>query len=89
MTRDFSDDIYEKGFDDRIFVPETSEMFCNLLVVVPNAKMPEFRENYSTLVQQYYDQNDPIEEAKLPDTIEKKMKVMKDIKSEEWISLQG
>lgn len=39
MTRDFTDDVYEKGFDDRNFVPESSELFTNMLVVVPNTKM--------------------------------------------------
>lgn len=89
MTRDFTDDIYEKGYEDRIFVPETSDLFCNLLVVVPNAKMNDFRENYSTLVQQFYDLNDPIDEAKLPENIEKKLRLMKDMKNEDWLTLQS
>lgn len=68
-TRDFTDEIYEKGFDERQFIPETSEMFCNLLVVVPSAKLQEFKGNYHTIVDQYYAANDSVDEAKIPDKV--------------------
>lgn len=61
MTKDFTDDIYERGFDERNFVPESSEMFVNLMVVVPTLKVQEFRMTYHTLVDQYYAQNDGAE----------------------------
>jgi hypothetical protein len=36
MTKDLTDDVYEKVQKaESVFVPETSEMFCNMLVVVP------------------------------------------------------
>lgn len=58
QTRDFTDDIYEKGFEGKNFVPETSEMFCNLIAVIPNAKMLKFREDYSTMMSMFYENQD-------------------------------
>lgn len=49
MTRDFTDDIYEKGYEAANFVSETSEMFTNLIVVVPNVKLEEFKNSYATI----------------------------------------
>lgn len=62
MTKDFTDDIYERGFEDRWFIPETSEMFCNLLVVVPNIKLQDFKANYWRMIEEYYQNNDAAEE---------------------------
>ena len=78
MTKDFTDDIYERGFEDRWFIPETSEMFCNLLVVVPNAKLQDFRANYWHMIEEYYQNNDAAEELKIPELVEKKYKSMKE-----------
>lgn len=47
MARDFTDDIYEKNFEERWFVPDSSEMFVNLLVAMPIVKRDEFKMNYS------------------------------------------
>lgn len=87
MTKDFTDDIYEKGFDERNFIPETSEMFANLLVVVPNVKLQEFKMNYHTLVDQYYAANDSVDEAKIPDKVNHQYKAMKEMKNEAWHAL--
>jgi len=87
MTKDFTDDIYERGFDERNFIPETSEMFCNLMVVVPNAKLLEFKATYHTLVDAYYKANDSVDEAKIPDHAVHKFKAMKETGGEPWIAL--
>lgn len=78
MTKDLTDDIYEKVPDGNMFVPDDSEMFVNLLVVVPNAKLDEFKGNYWNLVNAYYQQNDSIDEAKIPDIVKNKYKAMKE-----------
>lgn len=46
MTKDITDDVYEKVPDSRKWVPETSEMFTNVLVVAPKIKAAEFRVQY-------------------------------------------
>jgi hypothetical protein len=46
MTKDITDDVYEKVTESRKWVPETSEMFTNVLVVVPKVKAAEFRALY-------------------------------------------
>jgi hypothetical protein len=46
MTKDITDDVYEKVPESRKWVPETSEMFTNVLVVVPKVKAAEFRALY-------------------------------------------
>jgi len=87
MTKDFTDDIYERGFEDRWFIPETSEMFCNLLVVVPNLKLPEFKLGYWRMIEDYYTNNDAAEEAKIPEVVEKKYKALKEAQGEAWEAL--
>lgn len=87
MTKDFTDDIYERGFEDRWFIPETSEMFCNLLVVVPNLKLQEFKTNYWRMIEEYYQNNDAAEEQKIPELVEKKYKAMKEQQGEAWEAL--
>ena len=43
MTRDFTDDVYDlTTVMDTQFVSDDSEMFANLLVVVPKVKMQDF-----------------------------------------------
>lgn len=58
MTRDFTDDIYEKAGNEWMYVPESSDMFVNILVVVPNAKMIEFRTNYWNMAPAFYEADD-------------------------------
>ena len=87
MTKDFTDDIYERGFEDRWFIPETSEMFCNLLVVVPNIKLQDFKANYWRMIEEYYQNNDAAEEQKIPELVEKKYKAMKEQQGEAWEAL--
>lgn len=87
MTRDFTDDIYEKGFDERNFVPETSEMFCNLMVVVPTLKVEEFKATYHTFVEAYYATHDGAEEAKIPEIASHKYKAIKEHGGENWNAL--
>jgi hypothetical protein len=78
MTKDLTDDIYEKITDANMFVPDDSEMFVNLLVVVPNVKLDEFKSNYWNLVNAHYQQNDSIDEAKIPEIVKNKYKAMKE-----------
>lgn len=43
MTKDITDDVYEKVQENRKWVPDTSDMFTNILVVVPKVKATEFK----------------------------------------------
>jgi hypothetical protein len=87
MTKDFTDEVYEQVKDERNFVPETSEMFTNLLVVVPHVKLQEFRTNHVNLLDNYYNQNDPIEYGRIPDHIGHKFKAMKEQGGDAWQAL--
>ncbi len=50
MTKDITDDVYKKVRESRKWVSETSEMFTNVLMLVPKVKAAEFRALYlSTL----------------------------------------
>ena len=86
QTKDFTEDIYERGVNGQLFV-SGSEMFCNLIAVVPNAKIPEFRERYCNLMNEYYQQQDTIEMNKVVSDAEKKLKLMKDAGGEAWTEL--
>lgn len=46
MTKDITDDVYEKVQENRKWVPDTSDMFTNILVVVPKVKATEFKAQY-------------------------------------------
>lgn len=46
MTKDITDDVYEKVQENRKWVPDTSDMFTNILVVVPKVKAAEFKVQY-------------------------------------------
>jgi hypothetical protein len=46
MTKDITDDVYEKVQENRKWVPDTSDMFTNILVVVPKVKAAEFKAQY-------------------------------------------
>lgn len=46
MTKDITDDVYEKVQENRKWVPDTSDMFTNILVVVPKVKANEFKAQY-------------------------------------------
>jgi len=46
MTKDITDDVYEKVQENRKWVPDTSDMFTNILVVVPKVKAVEFKAQY-------------------------------------------
>ena len=46
MNKDITDDVYEKVQENRKWVPDTSDMFTNILVVVPKVKATEFKAQY-------------------------------------------
>jgi hypothetical protein len=87
MTRDFTDDIYEKAGNEWMYVPESSDMFVNLLVVVPNVKMQEFRANYWNIAPHFYEQADATEEPKLPEQAAHRFKALKEAAGEHWLEL--
>jgi hypothetical protein len=84
MSKDFTDDIYAKNIDGSFFVPETSEMFANLLVVIPNAKLQEFRQNYCQIIDNFYKEADAKEQGKLEEVSKSKLKHMRENDTEEW-----
>lgn len=69
-VKDFTDDIYGKGFQENKFCPETSAMFCNLIVVVPITKTLQFRESLSSMMRENYIQSDQVEESRMAATAE-------------------
>lgn len=84
MSKDFTDDIYDKNFEANWFVPDSSEMFANLLVVVPTAKLQEFRANYASVIDSYYSNLDKTDKEKIHEVAANKLKAMKEADTEEW-----
>jgi len=59
MSRDFTDDVYNlKTLNESHFVEEGSEMFCNMLVVIPKLKMADFERDHNEYVASYISQVD-------------------------------
>ena len=89
MARDFTDDIYEKNFEERWFVPDSSEMFVNLLVAMPIVKRDEFRMNYSQMVEDYYNEIETKQLNQLVnvDYIKNVIKDIKENKPDKWKAL--
>lgn len=64
-----------------------SEMFVNLIAVVPNAKVQDFREKFWNMMSEYYTQQDTMEMNKVVTDAEKKLKLMKDAGGDAWNEL--
>ena len=69
LTRDFTDDIYDKEINHEIFVSASGEstMFTDLLVVLQGPKIPEFAEAMKSIVGEYYTKMDEMEVKRFPD----------------------
>lgn len=66
--RDFTDDVYESSDRVReVFVK--SEMFCNLLVILPQAKENQFREEMPDMLTEHFEAADGADERKLREQV--------------------
>jgi signal recognition particle subunit SEC65 len=68
-------------------VSENSEMFCNLIVIVPVAKREKFRDEYVGIMKDYYLQQDEHDAGKLHSDAEKKFKLLKEVQTEAYHQL--
>jgi len=90
MVRDFTDDLYNLPIPEEIFVEKFgSDMFSNLLVVVPKTKIDVFKTECLTLMEDYYALVDAQEDKRVPDLAKLRLTELKEKHhgTEEWIKL--
>jgi hypothetical protein len=88
MTRDFTDDVYNlKTLNEGHFVEESSEMFCNMLVVIPKLKMADFERDHNEYVANYISIVDQQEDKRVADASKARFAEMREKQGEEWEQL--
>lgn len=87
MTKDITDDVYEKVQENRKWVPDTSDMFTNILVVVPKVKAVEFKAQYLQHVVDFYTKQDDDEQKKFTQQAENRFKHLQENKGEQLDSV--
>lgn len=68
LVRDFTDEIYNANPDPTMFVDaHNSQVFTNMVVVIPKGKLQQFNEDARGLMNDYYTIIDATETKRMPD----------------------
>jgi len=80
LTRDFTDDIYNNGVPDNIFVStNNSTLLADMLVVIQGTKVEEFKAVMATLMAEYYEKNDSLELKRMTDNVKSRIEETKNM----------
>ena len=78
-TRDFTDDLYNMPVRKEMFVEDYgSQLFTNLLVVLPKTRVDNFATEVTTLMAEYYDVVDQMEDKRIPDMAKTRLTELRD-----------
>jgi hypothetical protein len=87
LTRDYTDDIYASTNTVKEWFVESvgSEMFANVLVVMPKLKAATFQSEQQQMMKDYFDATDAQEDKRLPEMAKLRLAEIKDKGRDEWV----